>query len=44
MEETREFTGKTVEEALECALSELNVSKDDIEYEVLLNILAEYPQ
>ena len=35
MEEIKEFTGKTVEEALECALSELNVTKDSIEYEVL---------
>ncbi|MBR4343650.1 MAG: protein jag [Lachnospiraceae bacterium] len=35
MEESKEFTGKTVEEALESALSELNVTVDQIEYEVL---------
>ncbi len=35
MEESKEFTGKTVEEALENALSQLNVTIDRIEYEVL---------
>ena len=35
MEESKEFTGKTVEEALESALSQLNVTIDQIEYEVL---------
>lgn len=35
MEESREFTGKNVEEALSSALSELNVTIDQIEYEVV---------
>ena len=35
MEESREFTGKNVEEALSSALSELNVTEDQIEYEVV---------
>ena len=33
--DTKEFTGKNVEEALENALRELNVTKEQIDYEVL---------
>ena len=35
MENSKEFTGKNVEEALQSALSELNVTIDQIEYEVV---------
>jgi len=35
MEESNIYTGKSVEEALESAISELNVSREQIEYEVL---------
>lgn len=35
MDEWKEFTGKTVEEALAEAISSLNSSKDDVEYEII---------
>ena len=35
MEDSKEYTGKNVEEALQSALTELNVSIEQIEYEVL---------